>query len=128
MEPPLTVPSTTSSSTKSWSVVRIRNPGGFELSPFLLQESAPPDDRAAVRDFLKSVSERSALLKLTSGAMVKAAADFVHICKTDGKRWTKYVESKRPPLKPKAECITYGLNATECTSLYLLSTGDPLSL
>ncbi len=41
------------------------------------------------------MNERSALLKLTSGAMVKASSDFIHTCKHDGKRWTRIMENER---------------------------------
>ncbi len=44
-----------------------------------------------IKNHLKTVNERAALLKLTSGAMVKAATDFLSTCKHDGKRWTRYV-------------------------------------
>ena len=62
---------------------------GLKLLLLLSQEFAPPEDKAVVKELIKTVNERSALLKLTSGAMVKAATDFLHVCKHDGKRWTR---------------------------------------
>lgn len=59
------------------------------------QSPLPAEERAAAKEVVKTVNERAALLKLTSGAMVKAAADFVHTCKTDGKRWTKIMDNER---------------------------------
>jgi len=56
---------------------------------FFLQEGA------SAEDLLKTVNERQALLKLTSNAMVKAASDFVQVCRQDGKRWIRLMENER---------------------------------
>lgn len=52
-----------------------------------VMQAAGQSDRAAVKDMVKTVNERAALLKLTSAAMVKASADFVLECKNHGRRF-----------------------------------------
>ena len=59
------------------------------LSLIRALENVSAEERAQTKELIKTVSERSALLKLTAGAMVKAANEFVTVCKTDGKRWTR---------------------------------------
>ena len=48
-----------------------------------------------VKDKIKVVTERAALLKLTSNAMVKASADFVSQCQSDGRKWQRLLVNER---------------------------------
>ena len=50
-----------------------------DLSADRLLEHLPPDNKQLFRDRVKTVTERAALLKITSNAMVKASTDFVQV-------------------------------------------------
>ncbi len=60
-----------------------------------LAASPNPSDQSGLKDAIKTVTERAALLKLTSAAMVKGSADFVQACKNDGRRWQRVLENER---------------------------------
>ena len=60
-----------------------------------LVENAPPEEKAAVKEKVKAISERAALLKLTSAAMIKASGDFLKFCKNDGRKWQRIMENER---------------------------------
>ena len=57
--------------------------------------SLPADERALLKDRIKTVNERAALLKLTSNAMVKASGDFVLQCQSDGRKWQRLLINER---------------------------------
>ena len=57
-----------------------------------LMEKASPENRAAFKNLSKTVTERAALLKLTSNAMVKASNDFNVMCQNNGMKWRRVRE------------------------------------
>lgn len=57
--------------------------------------SLPAEERALAKDRIKTVTERAALLKLTSSAMVKASGDFVGQCQADGRKWQRLLANER---------------------------------
>lgn len=60
-----------------------------------LPENPKPEDKNAIKERIKAINERTALLKLTSAAMIKASAEFVKYCKNDGRRWQRIMENER---------------------------------
>ncbi len=66
-----------------------------ELGSDRLLEHLPAENKAAFRDRVKAVTERAALLKITSNAMVKASTDFVQVCQGDGRRWQRILANER---------------------------------
>ncbi|KAK2720637.1 oxysterol-binding protein 1-like isoform X2 [Artemia franciscana] len=92
-----------------------------DTEPTISTASEKPQEVTAK---IKALNERSALFRLTSGAVLRAATDYLHLVEKDGKRWLKqmtYEHEQRGRLQQMVEQLARQHSSLEQAAKFRVS-------